>query len=77
MGWVVMSEPELNRVEALAQVDDGRLSVDNAASMLAATLRQIFPTVKAVWARRRVGIRHASNLRKTASITPSAIMRYR
>ncbi|AHD11858.1 Integrase core domain protein (plasmid) [Phaeobacter gallaeciensis] len=25
MGWVVMSERELNRVEVLAQVDDGRL----------------------------------------------------
>ena len=34
MGWVVMSERELNRVEVLAQVDDGRLTVDNAANML-------------------------------------------
>lgn len=32
MGWVVMSERELNCVEVLAQVDDGRLSVDNAAN---------------------------------------------
>jgi hypothetical protein len=24
MGWVTMSERELNRVEVLAQVDDGR-----------------------------------------------------
>ena len=29
MGWVMMSERELNRVEVLAQVDDGRLSADN------------------------------------------------
>ena len=29
-----MSERELNRVEVLAQVDDDRLSVDNAANML-------------------------------------------
>ena len=42
MGWVVMSERELNRVEVLAQVDDGRLSVDNAANMLGLTRRQIF-----------------------------------
>ena len=42
MGWVVMSERELKRVEVLAQVDDGRLSIDNAASMLALTRRQIF-----------------------------------
>ena len=41
MGWVMMSERELNRVEVLAQVDDGRLSVDNAAHMLCLTRRQI------------------------------------
>jgi hypothetical protein len=37
-----MSERELNRVEVLAQVDDGRLTVDNAANMLELTRRQIF-----------------------------------
>ena len=42
MGWVLMSERELNRVEVLAQVDDGRLSVDNAANMLDLIRRQIF-----------------------------------
>lgn len=46
MGWVVMSERELNRVEVLAQVDDGRLSVDNAANMLDLTRRQIFRLLK-------------------------------
>lgn len=46
MGWVVMSERELNRVEVLAQVDDGRLSVDNAANMLALSRRQIFRLLK-------------------------------
>ena len=46
MGWVVMSERELNRVEVLAQVDDGRLSVDTAANMLGLTRRQIFRLLK-------------------------------
>ncbi|WP_394182290.1 ISNCY family transposase [Yoonia maritima] len=41
-----MSERELNRVEVLAQVDDGRLSVDNAANMLDLTRRQIFRLLK-------------------------------
>jgi len=36
----------LNRVEVLAQVDDGRLSVDNAANMLDLTRRQIFRLLK-------------------------------
>ena len=48
MGWVVMSGRELNRVEVLAQVDDGRLSVDNAANMLDLTtqvpVRPVFLT---------------------------------
>ncbi len=46
MGWVIMSERELNRVEVLAQVDDGRLTVDNAANMLELTRRQIFRLLK-------------------------------
>ena len=46
MGWVVMSERELNRVEVLAQVDDRRLSVDNAANMLNLTRRQLFRLLK-------------------------------
>lgn len=37
MVWVIMSERELNRVEVLAQVEDGRLSVENAANMLGLT----------------------------------------
>jgi hypothetical protein len=39
VGWVMMSERELNRIEVLAQVDDGRLSVQNGANMLAITKR--------------------------------------
>jgi hypothetical protein len=34
MGWVLMSERDLNRLEVLAQIDDGRLSVGNGANML-------------------------------------------
>ncbi len=46
MGLVGMSERDLNRVEVLAQVYDGRLSVDNAANMLCLTRRQIFRLLK-------------------------------
>ena len=31
MGWVMMSERELNCIEVFAQVDDGRLSVSAAS----------------------------------------------
>jgi transposase len=46
MGWVMMSERELNRVEVLAQVDDGRLTIDNAANLLDLTRRQVFRLLK-------------------------------
>ena len=46
MGWVIMGERELNRVEVLAQVDDGRLTVDSAANMLDLTRRQVFRLLK-------------------------------
>lgn len=58
MGWVVMSERELKRVEVLAQVDDGRLSVDNAANMLALTRRQVFRLLKLYRQDGASGIRH-------------------
>lgn len=46
MGWVMMSERELNPVEVLAQVADGRLTVDNAAPLLDLTRHQIFRLLK-------------------------------
>jgi len=60
MGWVMMSERELNRVEVLAQVDDGRLSVDNAANMLALTRRQVFRLLKRYRQNGASAIRHKS-----------------
>jgi transposase len=46
MGWVMMSERDLHRVEVLVQVDDRRLSIDHAASMLDLTRRQVFRLLK-------------------------------
>jgi len=46
VGWVMMSERELNRIEVLAQVDDGRLSVQSGANMLDVTKRQMFRLLK-------------------------------
>jgi transposase len=58
MGWVMMSERELNRVEVLAQVDDGLLSVDSAANLLDLTRRQIFRLFKRYRQDGASGIRH-------------------
>lgn len=46
MGWVMMSERELNRVTVLAQVDNGRLAVDNGANLLDLARRQVFRLLK-------------------------------
>ena len=54
------SKRELNRVEVLAQVDDGRLTVDNAANMLALTRRQIFRLLKRYRLDGASAIRHKS-----------------
>lgn len=58
MGWVMMSERELNRIEVLAQVDDGRLSVQNGANMLAITKRQMFRLLKRYRTDGAASIRH-------------------
>ena len=46
MGWVMMSEREMRRIEILAQVDDGRLSVEAGANNLALSRRQMFRLLK-------------------------------
>ena len=34
MGWVLMSERELNRIEVLSRIDEGVLTVTSAAALL-------------------------------------------
>ena len=63
MGWVTMNEHELNRVEVLARVDDGRLSVDNVTDMLDLTCRQIFRLLKQYRQDGALAIRHKSRRR--------------
>ena len=58
MGWVMMSERELNRVEVLAQVDNGPLTVDNAANLLDLTGRQVCRLLKRYRADGAAAIRH-------------------
>jgi transposase-like protein len=60
MGWVMMSERELNRLEVLAQVDDGRLTVQSAANLLDLTRRQVFRILKRYRMDGASAIRHKS-----------------
>lgn len=58
MGRVMMSERELNRIEVLAQIDDGRLSVQNGTNMLGITKRQMFRLLKRFRTEGAPAIRH-------------------
>ncbi len=58
MGWVMMSERDFHRTRGLAQVDDGRLSVQNGANLLAVTRRQMFRLLKTYRTEGGAGIRH-------------------
>lgn len=60
MGWIMMSERELNRIEVLAQVDDGKLPVESAANLLDLTRRQVFRLLKRYRVDGASSIRHRS-----------------
>ncbi|KUF08686.1 ISNCY family transposase, partial [Pseudoponticoccus marisrubri] len=58
MGWVVMSARELNRVEVLSQVTQGRMSAANAANLLGLSRRQVHRLMKRFQADGPAAIRH-------------------
>ena len=58
MGWVVMSERELRRIEVLAQVGDGRLGVDAGSGLLGLSRRQLFRLLARYRAEGAAAIRH-------------------
>lgn len=60
MGSVMMSEREMRRIEVLAQVDDGRLSVEAGANNLGLSRRQMFRLLKRYRADGASAIRHKS-----------------
>ena len=47
MGRMTVSDRELNRIEVLAQVDNGKLSIGAASGLLARTRRQVVPATEA------------------------------
>lgn len=60
MGWVIMSERELNRVEVLSQVADGRCSTADAGNLLNVSQRQIQRMMLRYRAGGAASIRHKS-----------------
>lgn len=64
MGWVTMSERELNRIEVLAQIDDGRLTVAAGANVLGLTRRQVYRLLKTFRTKGAASIRHKARGKK-------------
>lgn len=58
MGLVIMSEQELNRIEVLAQIEDGQLTVAAASNLLNLTQRQIYRLLKTFRIDGPSGLRH-------------------
>ncbi len=58
MGWVMMSERELNRINILSQIDDGLLSVSAASNILNLTERQTYRLLKKYRINGAPGLRH-------------------
>jgi transposase len=78
MGWVMMSERELNRIEVLSQVLQGRMSAVTAADVLALSRRQVHRLLKRFGADGAAAIRHqargrASNNRIDPTIREAAM----
>lgn len=58
MGWVLMSERELNRVEVLSQVTQGRMSATTAANVLGLSRRQVHRLLRRFQSDGPAAIRH-------------------
>ena len=73
MGWVVMSERELNRIEVLSQVTQGRMTVVSAANVLGLSRRQVHRLLGTFRSEGPAAIRHKARGRCSNNRTDPAI----
>ena len=65
MGWVLMSERELNRIEVLSQVVDRRMTALTAANVLGLSRRQVHRLLKTFRTNGAAAIRHKARGRRS------------
>ena len=65
MGWVLMSEREMNRIEVLSGIDEGRLSVNAAAALLGLSPRQVHRLMRTFRDDGAAAIRHKARGRRS------------
>ncbi|WP_439651478.1 ISNCY family transposase [Maritalea mediterranea] len=76
MGWVTMSERELNRVEIISQVAEAQLDVTQAADLLCMSRRQVFRLLKRYRQTGLSGLRHTARGRSPNNRIRSAKRQY-
>lgn len=76
VGLVVMSERELNRIEVLSQVTQGRMTAVSAAHVLGLSRRQVHRLLKAFLQDGPPGIRHKARGRRSNNAFDPAVRDY-
>ena len=65
MGWVVMSERELGRIEVLSRMVEGRMSVADAAEVLGLSPRQVQRLLRVFRVEGEPALRHKGRGRRS------------
>ena len=76
VGLVIMSERELNRIEVLSQVTQGRMTAVTAANVLGLSRRQIHRLLKTFQSEGAAAIRHKARGRRSNNLIDPAIREF-
>ena len=76
MGWVLMSERELNRIEVLSQLSQGRMTATTAANVLGLSRRQVHRLLKKFQTDGPAAIRHKARGRASNNRIDPAIREF-
>ena len=76
MGWILMSERELNRVEVLSQVSHGRMTAVTAANVLGVSRRQVHRLLKVFQSDGPAAIRHKARGRASNNRIDPAVREF-
>ena len=76
MGFVIMSERELNRIEVLSQVTQGRMTAVSAANVLGLSRRQVHRLLKTFQSGGPAAIRHKARGRKSNNRIDAAVREF-
>lgn len=73
MGWILMSERELHRIEVLSKVVEGRMTLVSAEHLLALSVRHIHRLLYCFTKYGAASLRHKSRGRRSNNHLPDGI----